>query len=93
MQKKFRIGDRVVVTPKHYLYAAVKSDVGTVVVECNNDGFVGVEFDKRYVCMHDCGGAARPHHGYFIHVKFLKHQDIEEDPVQVSGIPDIEAFW
>lgn len=79
MQEKFRIGDRVVVTPQHYLYNDVKSDVGTVVVEDGGTGFFGVEFDEKYVFMHDCQGAARPYRGYYIHAKHLKHLDIEED--------------
>lgn len=58
---KFSIGDRVRCILSHG-EGATKGDTGTVV---GGDGWcVYVEWDKRSLCRHDCGGRCKAYHGW-----------------------------
>jgi hypothetical protein len=81
--KDFKVGDRVIYTyngDDDTHQGKKKAIFGTTgkVIRLHSDGRIGVEFDKRFDFMHECGGLGRQYHCYNVSPDCIRLIDNEE---------------
>lgn len=84
----FKVGDKVKILPTilsdypDFPYVGV---IGRVcAIDNNNDSIIAVEFSHPHNYLHDCGGVAKQHSGWYCRRKYLK--------VIPDNLPDIWEY-
>lgn len=79
--RKLRVGDRVEYTGSGRLFGSPSYMATGVVLNCNNDGPIGVRFDEYFSAGHTLNGACSKEHGWWVSPKDL---DIIDESINID---------